>query len=151
MEFRIGTGELPLDAEIVYPERRFTLDDDNLQEEMLALGEKEKLIRDVPISISLFEDFVAGVVGSRRELRDFGKGLIMQIAALYGYDEVKMCFLLGSDAQEMSFVKWLPDVWDDEKNNRFVAANTSEAKGTLRISYLKFAEAREELNDNEIW
>lgn len=149
LEFRIGTGELPLDAEIVYPERRFTLDDDNLQEEMLALGEKEKLIRDVPISISLFEDFVAGVVGSRRELRDFGKGLIMQIAALYGYDEVKMCFLLGSDAQEMSFVKWLPHVWDDEKNNRFVAANTSEAK-ELSAFLSKVAEAREELSDNEI-
>lgn len=42
MEFRIGTGELPLDAEIVYPERRFTLDDDNLQEEMLAARRKGK-------------------------------------------------------------------------------------------------------------
>lgn len=50
LRVRIGNGEGVLDAEIRYSERKFTLDDDNLQEELYTLCEKEKALHDIPIT-----------------------------------------------------------------------------------------------------
>jgi len=43
LELRLGTGIKKLDAEILYSERRFTLDEDNLNEDMLTLCESPKI------------------------------------------------------------------------------------------------------------
>ena len=149
LQLRLGMGDLPLDAEINYAERKFTLDEDNLTEEMYRLCERPKLLENVPVSLPLVGNSVSGVIGDRRTVHAFAKSLILQLTALYGYDEVKTVFLYNEkDESEMSFAKWLPHVWDDDKNFRFIASNTGELKEVS--SYLqRVIEHRENLNDND--
>jgi S-DNA-T family DNA segregation ATPase FtsK/SpoIIIE len=130
LELRLGLGEKPLEAEITYDERKFTLVEDNLRESMFALMESPKLLRDVPITLSFLEHAITGVYSSSRELLlRFAAGLIFQIAAFYSYDDVKIILMM--DEEDIGFfspIRWLPHIWADDRQFRFFAANAGEAK-----------------------
>ncbi|MCL1853220.1 MAG: type VII secretion protein EssC [Peptococcaceae bacterium] len=129
LQFRLGVGESELDADVKYPERRFTLEDDNLQDKLHALGESAKPLRSVPITLSLYEDYISGVIGDRKQAMEIAQGLIIQIAALYSCDEVKLVIVYApEDEQYFGFTKWLPHVWDDNHSFRFLATTPREVK-----------------------
>lgn len=125
---RLGSGTGFLNAQFNYSEKTFSLDNDNLQEELYALCERPNPLRDIPITYSLFSDRVSGVIGEREQLVSFAKGLIIQLAALYSCDEVKFVFFLDPEMEDMAFVKWLPHVWSDDGQFRFIATNPDEAR-----------------------
>ncbi|KKK39017.1 hypothetical protein WQ57_05710 [Mesobacillus campisalis] len=129
LKIRLGLGNLPLNADIRYPEKKFQLEDDNLQDELYELASAPKVLKNVPVTLSLIEDRITGIIGSRPEVKDFVKGLIFQLASLHSYDELKLVFLYDDSEQEdWKFVKWLPHVWNDSHNVRFIATDPSEAK-----------------------
>ena len=129
LKVRVGHGDGLLDAEMSYQERKFSIDDDNLQEELYSLCEKPKVLHNIPITYSLFDNFVSGVIGDRNQVVAFAKGLIIQLSALYSYDEVKFVFLYDEEeSNQFEFVKWLPHVWNDDNKFRFVATNANEVK-----------------------
>lgn len=126
---RLGRGEVPLQVELEYQEPRFEVEEDELREEMEELVCETRIMSDVPVGLSLYENFLTGIIGRRQEECSFIKGLIFQIAALHSYDEVKMVFLYN-EAEDMQwhFVKWLPHVWSDDRDIRFVATNAGDEK-----------------------
>ena len=149
LKIRLGIGTLPLEAEISYNTRRFSLDEDNLQEKMYELCEKPKVLENVPITISLYDEYISGVIGDRKKVKELAKGIIFQLASLYSYDEVKMIFIYDEkEKNEFEFVKWLPHTFSDDKKFRFVATNTEEVK---EISYYLDEEIlnRAEANKNQ--
>ncbi len=150
LELRLGTGIKELDAEILYSERRFTLDEDNLNEDMLTLCESPKILKNIPITISLFENYISGAIGNEKELYSFIKGLILQIITFYSKDDVKLVFLYDEkQSEEFEFVKWLPHVWDDEMNYRFIATNDEDGKD-LTSYFEQIINNRSEINEAEI-
>jgi len=150
LRVRIGCGTGELDAEISYSERKFILDDDILQEELYTLCERKKELHDIPITYSLFDNYVSGVIGETKLVKEFAKGFIIQLAALYSYDEVKFVFLYDKDDEkEFEFTKWLPHVWTDDKKFRFIATNNNEVKEVS--AYLeKVIETRNEINATDM-
>lgn len=150
LKVRVGHGEGVLDAQLSYSERKFTLEDDNLQEELYNLCEKEKTLHNIPITYSLYENHVSGVIGERKQVVEFAKGLIIQLAALYSYDEVKFVFIFDKEEEDkFGFVKWLPHVWSDDNRFRFVATNTNEVK-EVSAYFEKVIESRENLSVTEM-
>ena len=150
LKVRVGKGNGILDAEIVYSERKFTIENDKLQDELYALCEQEKPLQDIPITYSLFENFVSGVIGERKQVVDFAKGLIIQLAALYSYDEVKFVFVYDEkENADFNFVKWLPHVWSDDNKFRFIATNPNEVK-EVSAYFEKIIETREQLNHSDL-
>jgi len=126
---RLGVGQIDLDAEIKAAERKFELNEDNLQNEMLSIAEAPLVLDDVPVTISLLKDHVCGVVGPREATTNFAKNVIFQLAGLHSYDEVKMLFFYDKrEAQIWNFVKWLPHCWDNSESVRFVAIDAFESK-----------------------
>lgn len=150
LKLRVGHGDGNLDAEFSYSERKFSLDDDNLQEELYNLCERPKILSNIPVTYSLFDDYVSGVIGERKRVVEFAKGLIFQIASLYSYDEVKLVFLYDTDEEScFEFAKWLPHVWTDDNKFRFIATNANEVKEVS--AYLeKIIEIRSEINESEM-
>ena len=150
LRVRVGNGEGVLDAEISYSERKFSLDDDNLQEELYTLCEKDKPLHNIPITYSLFENHISGVIGERKQVVEFAKGLIIQLAALYSYDEVKFVFLFDKEEEDkFGFVKWLPHVWSDDNKFRFIATNANEVK-EVSAYFEHVIENREQINDADM-
>jgi len=147
---RVGRGEGVLDADVSFSERKFSLDDDNLQEELYMLCEKEKPLHNIPITYSLFENFVSGIIGKKEQVIEFAKGLIIQLAALYSYDEVKFVFIYDKDEEpHYNFVKWLPHVWNDENTFRFIATNINEVK-EISAYFEKIIENRDQINEADM-
>ena len=129
LRLRIGKGTMPLNADIKYPEQKFSMDEDNLKDALFSLGSEPKLLNDVPISTSLVNDYISGIVGSRGSVLGLVRSLLIQATGLHSYDELKMVFIIDRDElNEWDFVKWFPHSWDNEKQVRFLATNTDEAK-----------------------
>lgn len=129
LRLRVGTGSGDLEAQLAYPQKGFTLEDDVLRDELYELCEKPKTLHNIPITYSLRDDFISGIIGDRKSVVAFAKNLIVKLAALYSYDEVKFVFLYDEkEAEEWEFVKWLPHVWDEDNKFRFIATNITETR-----------------------
>lgn len=129
LELRVGIGCTDLLADISYSGRKFTIDEDNLQEELYSLCESPQILNNVPIIFSMYEEYISGVIGNRKLIVEFIKGLVMQIAAFFSYDEVKFVFIYEKEeSAEFEFVKWLPHVWSNDSKFRFIASQPNEVK-----------------------
>ena len=125
----LGRGRLGLNAQVQYPERRFSVTTDNLTEMMYAFGEEERWLEDVPICLDLKERGVTGVYARRERLLPFAQDLILKLTTTHSYDEVKLVVLYNpGDAREMSFVRWLPHTMDDQRKVRYLATTGEEAR-----------------------
>lgn len=150
LNIRLGLGESKLVAHMVYSERKFTIDEDNLQEELYTLCEAPKKLKNVPITVSLFDNYITGFIGSDANRETIAKSIIFQICSYYSYDEVKFVFLMdGNDSNKFDFVRWLPHVWSDDREFRFIAHNYDEVKG-LSSYFEKDIEYRSSKNDGEL-
>lgn len=150
LRLRLGLGNTPLIADIQYSERKFTIDNDNLQEELLKLCETPKVLENIPITLSLYDSCISGVIGDKKITKEFAKSLIFQMASLYSYDEVKLVFVYDEDdSKDYDFVKWLPHVWNNEKNIRLIATNNNELK-EVSVFLEKEVEIRANLNESDL-
>lgn len=149
LNLRIGSGDLPMFGNIQYNQRRFSLSDDGLEEKMFQLCEEPKILKNVPVSVSLLDESI-GVIGDKTAISEFAKGLIIQLSALYSYDEVKLVVLYDSDDEkDFGFVKWLPHVWNKEKNLRLVASKADEVKAVSSHIENVFT-YRSSMNDSDL-
>ena len=150
LSLRLGYGNLPLNANIQYSERRFTVEQDNLTEAMYQFGEQERLLTNVPVCLPLTKHFISGVYADRGYLLSYAKSLILQTVALHSYDEVKIVLIYDeSDEAEISFVRWLPHTMNNERTVRYIASNSDEAK-ELSSSLDAIIEYRKELSENKL-
>ncbi|KPV60969.1 signal peptide protein [Paenibacillus sp. A3] len=149
LKVRLGLGNLPLRIVLKFPEKRFSLEDDGLQEELYQLMEEPKMLEQVPIPLSLTEDWISGMIGTRVEVVDAVKGFIVQLAALHSYDELKLVFIYDKkEGKTWEFVKWLPHVWSDDKSIRFIATEPGEVK-ELSVFFEKEIARRESIAAEE--
>lgn len=149
LKVRLGIGNLPLEAEVKYPQKKFTLDEDNLQEELYKLGEEPKMLNQVPITLSLTENWISGIIGKRSNVIEILKAIIIQLTALHSYDELKLVIIFDQkEKQVWDFVKWLPHVWDNSKEIRFIATSPSEVK-ELSAFFTKEITKREVITSEE--
>lgn len=129
LRLRLGLGNLPLKAEIKYAEKKFSMEEDALQDAMQSLGNEPKELKNVPISISFIEDFIVGIYGTYNNAVLLVKTLILQMIALHSYDELKIVFITEEyHEQEWEFIKWIPHFWNDDKTIRFFASNADDMK-----------------------
>jgi DNA segregation ATPase FtsK/SpoIIIE, S-DNA-T family len=150
LKVRLGIGDLPLNAEIKYPEKRFMLEDDNLQDELYQIVEQPQILKDVPVTVDLTDERISGIIGRREEVKSFVQGLIFQLTALHSYDELKLVFIYDDHEHDSwNFVKWLPHVWDDGKTIRFVATDANEIK-ELSAYFEKEIAARQALDEEDL-
>lgn len=128
LRLRAGLGEGRLSAVLSFPERRFSIEEDPLRTELYALCGQPNTLRDVPVTWSAADGPVFGAYGERRAVRAFAIGLLLQLAALYGPEELKLVFF--GDCGRLSdwyFVRFLPHVRSEGGDLRFLAQTPAEA------------------------
>lgn len=129
LRLRLGRGNLPMELDIKYAEKKFSLEEDNLQDAMLSLGAESKELTDVPISVSLVNNITVGICGNYLETANMAKSFILQMIALHSYDELKIMLITDrTDLEEWKFVKFIPHFWSDDKSIRFLATDQEELK-----------------------
>ena len=127
---RLGMGDVPLEIDIQYPEESFAMEDDNLVEILNTIGNKSKILKNAPISLSLVENNISALIGQdTKKMKEFMKNIILQLIAFQSYEELKLVFFIKEDKDKYwEFVKMLPHTWDDQKQIRYFADNFSDMK-----------------------
>lgn len=150
LQLRIGQGTIPVNCEFAYPERKFSMEDDHLLQELYGLALRPKLIQNAPVTYSLREHPISGLIGERAQAVQVARGLIAQIMALYSYDEVKLCVLYDEEEKNIwDFAKWLPHCWSNEEDVRFVASDLNGCKQLSAYFETILASRREENASNK--
>ena len=128
---RLGIGNLPLDAEIQYPAKEFTMEDDNLVEILNTIANKSKILKDVPITYSMVKKEISALIvkNNPRLVEKFTQNLLVQLVALHSYNDLKIIFFLKKDtAKKWEHLETLPHIWDESKQIKFWADDYDDMK-----------------------
>lgn len=143
---RLGTGTIPMVAEKKYPAKKFEMEPDFLEQEMYALAERPSMLHNVPVTISLRDNWILGLVGPQTQTLQMVIKLISYIAITHAYDDVKMVILAPESMKEdLSFTKSLRHFWDNERTVRFIATSSSDVQ--VITKYLREKEVQENSAD----
>lgn len=128
LRIRVGSGELPLKAKLEYPKKQFQMDEDKLRDSMYQLAEQKIMLKHVPVQVDLIRDHLCAVLGGREVTRQFARDMIVRMALLYSYDEVKFIILAEEeDLSGMEFVRYIPHTWNNDHTLRYIASNMAQA------------------------
>lgn len=124
MQLRVGIGELPLEADFRWPERRFTMDKDDLIDMARGLSERPPVLEGAPVACDLLSSWVCGIAGVHEARWDLVRSLVAQLATFYGFSDVKVAAVVGEeDREEWSFLMGLPHTLADDGRTRLVASD----------------------------
>ena len=130
LSHRIGIGTVPFQSEIKIPTEKFSLIDDSLAEKPALIRETYQTLKNAPICLDLQSNRLIGIIGGANKTGAFDimRNLSVQIGVNNCYTDVKLAYLFGSGANrtEMSYAKWLPHCWSDDKKTRFCAFEQDE-------------------------
>ena len=102
---------------------------DDLRYDMMQFAHDERILYDAPITMSLNNGCICGISGGKKAAYDLVKGLVVQLAALYSYDELKMVFIFSNEEKEQwEYTKWLPHTWNTDGSFRYIASSSDEIK-----------------------
>lgn len=148
LEVRLGIGEVPLDADINYPDEKFVMEEDNLKEILREVLNKSKTMEGAPIVYSLSKKNISAIISDNIELaQNMMKNIIIQLITFHNYEDLKLVFLLNEDKKrKWEFAKKLPYVWDSSKKIRFFADNDNDYEIVSR--YLE-EELKSKIEENE--
>jgi len=137
---RLGTGEKDFEVDINIKKKGFELEEDSLKEEGYRVAEKYVELKKIPITVSLKQHRIVGVVG---DYEDIAKTMITNLVSLYAPEEVKIV-LVYNRQQEKILAQFndLPHMWSADMKTRYVATSEAEAYG-LFAEIDEFIQARE--------
>lgn len=133
---RVGIGDLPLEADIDYPKIGFRMEDDNLIDILNTVVNKSKMIKDVPITISLTQKNIIGLIveNNERTLEKFVQSILIQLVTLQSYEDLNLIFFLKKDTSKAwEHMQTLPHIWDSTKQIRFWADEYSDMQEISRF------------------
>lgn len=143
LDLRVGLGEIPFHIKVEAPDHPSATDHDPLIEEAQTLAKAFTTIRDAPVTLPLREAGIVGVCGPRADVLNTMRALAIQIAAHHSPLDVKLVVIYSShEAEEWEWMRWLPHVWDDAREQRFMACDKEQAHKLL-ASVQEFLKQRE--------
>jgi len=144
---RLGLGDLPVELDIRYPEEHFTMEEDNLKDILNTLVNKSKILKDVPITVSLTQKYILAIVGKHQETTAFMKKIIFQLLTFHSYEDLKLVFFVNKETSDVwNYVKTLPHVWSNDKKVRYFATSYEEMQ-QVSANLVREMQVRKNQND----
>lgn len=132
LKIRIGTGIQKFSGNIVVPPDKFTLSDDMLSEIPKKLLSEHEYIENIPKLLDLKKDKIIGIIGEKERINGCAVDMIIQIASLYCYSDVRMAaFFKESERKYYSWTKWLPHFSSEDGDLRMISENKESSQNIL--------------------
>lgn len=132
MQLRVGQGEIASCATIETPRADPFGEKDAQAAQSEELINRYRSLEKAPITCSLGTVPTCGVIGERRACINVARNMIVQAATHHSYDELRIVLLCSKEElPQWSFMKWLPHVFSDDRNQRYIADNPAAAKRLL--------------------
>lgn len=131
LDVRLGMGyeKLCVDVKGGYNEQQFQMEnDDELKSIANEIINETEYVDNVPARIKLKEFNAVGVIGTRNKVKNQIRDMIVSLSATHFYKDVKIVGIFDEDEKEFwEPLKWIPHVFDDDKESRYLAFNKTEA------------------------
>lgn len=118
---RVGTGTVKNLIPFDVPKERFTMQDDDLRDELTALYEEHEYVTDMPVVYNLRNSPAVGVVGTPEFVAGFARSMLVQIAHTYSYVDVKIGMCADTVIPEMLDSRFIPHTMTADGNRRLFA------------------------------
>ncbi len=143
LKIRLGTGKVLLNCHFEYSKPDFVVNENSLQTDLDNLVQKYKYIDRAPLTFSLKNSIA--FINSKKEYNKFIESLIIQVASLHDYHEVKIV-LFTDDTSKLYSAKILNHCWNDDRSFRYVATSLQDAE-TLSSELYKIFLKRSTLSE----
>ena len=129
LNVRLGVGNELLDVQINYPEKGFSIDEDELRIEADKLVEEFKYIENVPVSYSFAKSKITAVMGLAYKQYGLMNNVILQLVSFYSYDDIKfVVFTNEKNEKRWDYLKYLNHTFSNQKDIRFFSTDYESAK-----------------------
>lgn len=129
MSVVLGIGNLDSGISVTISDNSEEFFKDTLRYDMMQFANEERVIENVPITLSLNGGCICGINGEQKRAAALIRSMVVQLAALYSYDELKLIFIYNEDeADTWEYVRWLPHVWNADNSFRYVACTEDDIK-----------------------
>lgn len=124
---RLGNGNCLSNIRIHAPEKHFTLEEDELLNQVYNIVEQSKYLNNIPVTISLLENSITGIIIGNSRMKDYLNSLMIQLVTMHSAVDLKIIILTNDKNKEKwSYAKYLPHCWSEDKQTRFFATNKDE-------------------------
>lgn len=130
LDVRLGMGYEPLCVSVKDRGEAYgvEMEDDDEKEFAAMLVEESKLVDNIPVRVSLGKDTTVGVIGARQRVIRQVKNMLMELTTMHCSDEVRIVGIFDEEEKaEWESLRWLPHIWDDNRQTRFLAFDKESA------------------------
>ena len=129
LSVRIGHGNVPLDANIVFSEDEFSMDEDELKDEAEKIVHEASKLHNVPIGYSFKNNLATAIMGNKDKIFEFTRNSLLQLVTFHSYDDLKLVFLIDEENESIwEPFKKLPHTFSNNNDIRFFATTQDEMK-----------------------
>ena len=131
---RIGVGNELLKANVNYPKKGFSIDENALKEQVDKMVEDYKYINNVPIGYSFYENKVTAIMGDDIKSHYFTNNILFQLLTFYSYDDLKIVVFTNEKNKDYwNYVKYLNHNMTNDNSFRFFASTEDNASLVVEI------------------
>lgn len=147
---RLGVGEAPLCIHVKAPEKSYDRDIP-LEDRARAIAENSSMVSNIPVTFDLRTHPSMGIVGERENVVSQAISVIINTTALHSYEALKLVVVYPKEEQSIwEDIRWLPHVYDDKRQVRYVASSTADCK-VLLSEFTKTIEERANSSSKSPW
>jgi len=151
LTLRLGVGDRKANIEIDAPTDHFSLEDDNLKNEVLKIANSPLLMKNVPITISLVDNNVFPIILDCQNKDGYLNGIILQLMTFYSSMDLKLVFFIDEKNKDYwDYVKCLGHCISNDKMFRFFATNEEEMKQVSSYLENEYNERKKVMNSSEL-
>lgn len=130
LDVRLGMGYEPLCVPVksFVNEGSFRMEMDDIRQMAEDIIEETRIVDYVPARLKMSRYSTIGIIGDRKRVINEVKNLLVNLCTLHFYRDVKIVGIFDeTEKEEWESLRWLPHVWDDSQQSRFLAFKKSEA------------------------
>ena len=125
---RLGIGNMPAYIKVSAQTEKFSLYDDNLKDEVVKIANDEKLLNNVPITISMIDNRITPIVVQTNQYKEYINAIMLQLMFYYSALDLKIVVFTNENLEDhFSYLRYSNHCWSVNRDIRFFATNEIEA------------------------
>lgn len=136
LNVRIGMGyeRLCVPVEAPRDSAGFQLENDEINELAREIIEETRIVDNVPARVKLRAYSTVGILGERSKVVGQIWNMLMALTTAHFYEDVRILGFFDAEEKELwHAIRWLPHIWDENKQTRFLVYSDEREKNIERI------------------
>lgn len=130
LDVRVGMGyeDLCVKVKSRADASGFQMESDEIKELSERIIEETRIVDNIPSRIHITDYSTVGVIGERKKILELMRNFIVSLSTMHCASDVKIVGLFEENERDFwDSLRWLPHIWDNEKQFRFLAFNEKES------------------------